>query len=284
MVPTLFQSRVERVRKRVQVYRVLAAVTAFAVAATLAFVLRSTISERWVENARPPSMQMHEMPLRSGASADVDTRRDLPREESIGTGSVPVVPSWLGVAEILPEILSPTECSVAISYIGPLIEHAANDAGREYDSQSADDLDAQAAAAERLELWRAVDKKVRENDYLVAVALPSSIRPPPGVRCEVFPASRNGKSVSLVFVFDRIEAPVLFDAAEYAKDMARFRLEEVARKFNSLDDGERRRIYGTYQKMREQMSWNDLPLDMQRQFPLENTIDESSLLMFFPTP
>jgi hypothetical protein len=198
------------------------------------------------------------------------------------------LPVWLSSVEVIPGSLSAAELATTLSYVGPLIEHATNVVQQErFDAQSAatqsaEDLAAEAAAWQQLELWRTVEQKLRTGDYFIAASLPPQVQPPRGQRFEAFPATKDGRPVTLGFVFDRATSPNLFDASAQARDLELFRLREAARKFNSLGDAERRRLLTEYNRLNGQRPWHELPAEMRRQFPIENVVDEHTLLMRVP--
>lgn len=195
----------------------------------------------------------------------------------------PALPAWLGEVEVLTGHLSPSELATALSYVGPLIEHAANEVQQgKFDGHSAEDLAAESAALQRLELWRTVEKKLMQGDYFVMTGAPQQVRPPKGKRFEALPSWKDGRAVTLGFVFERETTPNLFDAALYAKDLESFRLQEAARSFNSRSDDERRRLLAEYRQLRREHSWNELPIELQRVFPIENVVDDATLWMRVP--
>jgi hypothetical protein len=230
-------------------------------------------------DTNPAGAEPVDVPSRSDGSTQ-RTTVGLPSEQAAPTSTLPV---WLSSVEVIPGSLSAAELATTLSYVGPLIEHATNEVqqGR-FDAQSAEDLAAEAAAWQQLELWRTVEQKLRTGDYFIAASLPPQVQPPRGQRFEAFPATKDGRPVTLGFVFDRATSPNLFDASAYARDLELFRLHEAARKFNSLSDAERRRLLTEYNRLNGQRPWHELPAEMRRQFPIENVVDEHTLLMRVP--
>jgi hypothetical protein len=222
-------------------------------------------------------------PVDAPSRPDGSTQRTVAAPPSEQTAPASTLPDWLSSVEVIPGSLSAAELATTLSYVGPLIEHATNEVqqGR-FDAQSAEDLAAEAVAWQQLELWRTVEHKLRTGDYFIAASLPPQVQPPRDQRFEAFPAKKDGRPVTLGFVFDRATSPNLFDASAYAKVLELFRLHEAARKFNSLSDAERRRMLTEYNRLKEQRPWHELPPEMQRQFPIENVVDEHTLLMRAP--
>jgi len=207
--------------------------------------------------------------LRSQASADPEAP---PQEKQ--------PPPWLGKLEVIPGPLSPKDLDTALSYVIPAIQISVERLSqRVFDSNSTEDLEAEADMLADIELLQARETKLRQGDYFILREPPHSWKAPKGLRFEAFPAFMDGKLVSIGFVFDRETSPRLFDTTEYASELSRHNLREAARSFNSRDYEERRRLIDQYKEIRKTRSWEQMPDEMRRIFPNSNHVDNNTLLM-----
>jgi len=220
----------------------------------------------------------------SGSAVTVAGRRARVDASEPGRDQSHPITAWVAGFEQVEGELSASEVAVVQSYLTPLLDGAA----RELDELVVDPLDpeylaAAAKAVRRIELWKATERALRAGDYVISANQPGSWSNPPGVILQPFPTWKDGKSVTLLFELKLDQVPGLRDARQYEKDMEQFRLQEAARRYNSLANAEREQRYLRYRTLRDEAgSWDALPADVRAEFPFENQVREGSFLMGGP--
>ncbi len=96
---------------------------------------------------------------------------------------------------------------------------------------------------------------------------------------QTFPSWRDRVPVTLFFVFDLASHPGLRDARDYRGRADLFRLSEAARRFNELPDERRHALYAEMLKLSRDRSWMELPPAVREMFPVENRVDDRTVLM-----
>lgn len=132
-------------------------------------------------------------------------------------------------------------------------------------------------------LWKAVGESLDRGQYWLGRDYPTSLpRAVPGTHYQALTVVHDGTPATAVFYLEAGGAAEYNGVVEYHAGQRRFWLQEAARTFNGRSFAERRALFDRFVEAKSRRGLVGLDAEMAHTFPLENQVDERTMLMYAP--